>query len=467
MSSMLRLFHALPYSARCAAASARGLWLDRWRYGAETQALAEAALERDGWSAMQWQRHQERQLPGVLHRAATRVPYYRAFWAPHVAPSNLTPWDRMENWPILDKETVRRQPRAFLSEAIPPGELFEEHTSGSSGTPLTLWISRRALRHWFALVEARLRRWHGFDRSTPWAILGGQLVAPPDRKRPPFWVHNRAMRQLYLSSYHIDSDSAPHYLAAIQRHDARYLLGYPSALCSLAQAAKSRGADTPPLEAILSNAEPLLDHQREELEHIFGCPVFDTYGMAEIVSAGSECSHRVLHRWPEVGVTEVLDLEHDAPAPVGSTGRLVATGLLNEAMPLIRYAVGDLAESPGPADLCACGRHLPRLGPILGRQDDAVVTPSGRLVGRLDPVFKRELPITEAQIIQDSLEQIRVRIVPAEGFSAQHASSLERALHDRLGEAMKIEIETVSHIPRGSAGKFKAVVSHVTSPPPP
>ena len=48
--------------------------------------------------------------------------------------------------------------------------------------------------------------------------------------------------------------------------------------------------------------------------------------------------------------------------------------LHNFAMPLIRYAIGDLAEV-GAA--CPCGRTLPVLRRVLGRTRDMLVLPSG------------------------------------------------------------------------------------------
>ena len=77
----LQLYHRLPSFLRSSAASLRGYYLSAWRYGAETERLVEAALERERWSPRQWQAWQEERLALMLHRAATRVPYYREEWA--------------------------------------------------------------------------------------------------------------------------------------------------------------------------------------------------------------------------------------------------------------------------------------------------------------------------------------------------------------------------------------------------
>jgi phenylacetate-CoA ligase len=81
-------------------------------------------------------------------------------------------------------------------------------------------------------------------------------------------------------------------------------------------------------------------------------------------------------------------------------------------------------------------------------------------VGRLDPVFKARLSIREAQVIQEHLDLIRVRYVPAEGFSEADARSIITALQARMG-TVQVVLEEVGAIPRAGGGKFRAVVSQV------
>ena len=254
MADWLSLYHRLPYPAKVLAASARGRALNRWRYGPETERLTEEALTRDDWTAGQWRAWREERLAFVLHRAATRVPYYRDQWARRRASGDRAAWDELDSWPVLTKDQLRANPKAFLADDCDPSRLYYEHTSGTTGKPLHLWHSRETLGAWYALTEARLRRWYGVSRGDRWAILGGQLVAPVERDRPPFWVWNFALRQLYLSAYHLAPDNVAAYLEAMRRHEVVYLLGYPSGLHALAQVALARGLDAPRLRVAIGNA---------------------------------------------------------------------------------------------------------------------------------------------------------------------------------------------------------------------
>lgn len=453
----LRLYHRMPPPMRSVAAGLRGLYLRSSRYGGATARMMAEALERDRWPEDRLKSYQDERLALVLHRAATRVPYYRNQWELRRRRGDHSAVDVLQNWPILEKDSVRQQPEAFVADDCNRRQMFREHTSGTTGKPLSVWWSRDTTRAWYALAEARWRAWYGVSRMDRWAMLGGQLVTPVATKVPPFWVWNAPLRQLYMSSYHLAPELISTYLDALVAYRIHYLFGYTSALHALAREALRLGRTDIRMAVVITNAEPALDHQRRTIAAAFGCPVRETYGMAEIVAALSECEHGEHHLWPEAGLVEVLDADHEAEP--GQSGDLVATGLLNADMPLIRYRTGDRAvrADAGP---CACGRTLPRLARIEGRIDDLVTTKDGRRIGRLDPVFKEDLPIREAQIIQERLDHFRILCVPAPGFGPDVEHALTARLRDRVGD-VRVTVEYVTEIPRSANGKFRAVVCNL------
>ncbi len=454
MSLALRIYHRLPAPSRSVVASLRGYYLSRWRYDKFTEQLVDEALERDAWSEKQWADWRSDRLAFVLNRAATRVPYYRQMWEQRRRNGDNASPQYLENWPVLEKSVLRTRSREFIADDRSISRMFHEHTSGTTGGPLDLWFDRHAVKQWYALFEARCRRWNAVTRHDRWAILGGQLVTPVRQQTPPFWIWNAGMNQLYLSSYHLSPPLIKHYLQALVRYRVKYILGYPSAIYSLAlEALKLRRNDLK-MDVILTNAEPLYPHQRQTIAEAFSCPVRETYGMAEVVAAASECDHGRLHQWPDVGVIEDAD---NAASPNSSD--LVCTGLINADMPLIRYRVGDHGKLS--ADKCDCGRNLPLLESIDGRSDDVLITADGRQVGRLDPIFKNKLPIIEAQIIQESLTTIRIRYVPAADFTDAALRALTEAVRERLGD-VEVVYERLAEIPRTSRGKFRAVISNLT-----
>ncbi|MEX2156265.1 MAG: AMP-binding protein [Gemmatimonadales bacterium] len=304
-SPLLKLYHRLPAPLRSAAATLHGAYLRRCRHGVGSEQLAEEVRERDHWSTAQWKMWREERLAYILHRAATRVPYYRHYWEAQRRRGDRASWELLENWPLLEKESVRLNPKAFLADDCDPRRMFHEQTSGTTGTPLETWRARGTLATHYAIKTVRTRGWDGIPDDARWARLGVQVIAPVQQRRPPFWVWNAAMNQLYLSTYHLAPDLVPHYLDALARYRVTYLAGYPSVLQALAHEAVRLGRKDLRMRAVYANAEPVLPEQRELIAAAFHCPMRESYGMTEGVAGASECPAGRLHQWPEFGEVEV------------------------------------------------------------------------------------------------------------------------------------------------------------------
>jgi phenylacetate-CoA ligase len=106
-------------------------------------------------------------------------------------------------------------------------------------------------------------------------------------------------------------------------------------------------------------------------------------------------------------------------------------------------------------------RNTPILSHLTGRVEDIVVTPDGRHVGRLDHAFKDALNIKEAQIIQEDIQSILVKIVPRQGFTSNDERRIISGLRLRLGREINIHMQLVDSISRTSNGKFRFVISKI------
>jgi phenylacetate-CoA ligase len=166
---------------------------------------------------------------------------------------------------------------------------------------------------------------------------------------------------------------------------------------------------------------------------------------------------------PEVGTLEVLRDDGTEASP-GEVGWVVLTTLLNHAMPLLRYRIGDMAAA-APPGRCACGRQMPVVGGIAGRQDDVVVTRDGRRIGMLSfNVFKWTTGIAASQIVQETVDHFVLKLVPGEGYDSRQAEVAVAALRERVGADVRVDVQVVDDLPRGANGKFRAVVSRVPAP---
>lgn len=439
-------------------ASSYGFHLRWWRYGAGSERLIQEILHRDTWTSNEWKNWQEKRLKYILNRAATRVPYYRDYWRDRRDGGAKANWEVLENWPILEKEDIRANPEAFIADDCRKSRMFRDHTSGTTGTPLTIYQTRATVQMWYAMYEARLRRWHDVSIKEKWIILGGQMVSRLEKTDPPFWVRNYGLNQLYLSTSHISKNTARDYVNIINKFNPTHWIVYPSSGTHLAQLILDQKLEVNSPKTIFSNAEPLSSEQREIISTAFACPVRNTYGMGEIVLGASECKEGNMHYWPDSGILEIMQ-EDANQKDTNASGQFIATGLVNPDMPLIRYRIGDRGRI-AKARECSCERTLPRIHEIEGRDSDLILTRDGRKIFWLNPIFDGK-PIREAQIIQDSLEKIRIKLVTVNGFGPTDEADIIQRTRNRLGSTVAVEIIQVETIPRTKSGKFKPVVSHL------
>lgn len=391
-------------------------------------------------------------LRRMLAWAGAEIPHYRdEFRRLGFDPATVESVADLSALPLLDKETVRAEPERFLPSTGAAG-LVPQTTGGTTGTPLRYWATIDAVRFNYATYEARSRRWAGVQLGDRMASLHGQPIVPATDQRGPFWRRNLAFNQLYLSVYHLNDRTLPQYLDALSDFGPRVIVGYTSAVHRVAQHILEHDQQGRVLPtSVLVSSETLTDPVRHDMERAFGCRVFNGYSLGELVVYASECPLGSIHVSTEYGVAEL------EPGPTGT--EIVATGLINEGMPLIRYRTGDLAT--GTDGTCSCGRTLPVLTGLQGRVDDVVRTPEGSIVGPapMSLAFQRVPRLRRAQVHQDRTDAITVLIEPAPDFSADDEAFLDQELRKRLGSALAIAYERVDTIPRTSGGKERLIVS--------
>jgi phenylacetate-CoA ligase len=204
-------------------------------------------------------------------------------------------------------------------------------------------------------------------------------------------------------------------------------------------------------KAIMVSSETLYDAQRAEIEKAFGCRVFDGYSLGEQVVFISQCPEGSMHISSEYGVVELVERN--------GAQEIVATGLMNPAMPLLRYRTGDTAL-PDDGAPCKCGRGLPTVRSLVGRIDDMVATPEGAAVGPapLSLAFQAIPELREAQIAKSSPAAITVSLVVTPSFGPTNEALVHSELHKRLGHRIKIDVKYVDAIPKTVSGKQQLIV---------
>ena len=240
--------------------------------------------------------------------------------------------------------------------------------------------------------------------------------------------------------------------------------GYASGIHAFADYIQKHhpGASFDFLHGLFTSSETLRPEQRENINKVFGgAKVYDQYGSREMYM-GSECrEHRGYHLHAEVLLIEVVTKENK-PCRPGELGRILITDLSNHAFPFIRYEIGDVGVMDDGAP-CSCGVTLPKLAKVEGRIADVVVLRDRLLTPPNFTILMSDIRgIKSYQIRQDSLDELKVYIVPDTDFTEAVAQYVSDSIKKMAGDKVRVHLEKVSEIAVPESGKRRFIISSVS-----
>jgi len=195
------------------------------------------------------------------------------------------------------------------------------------------------------------------------------------------------------------------------------------------------------------------------IEKAFNTKVYVWYGNTEQCGHITECKCGKLHVQNKHSYIRILDKDDEDTKP-GETGRIVATNLLNRTFPLINYNTNDFVKV-AKDQTCPCGQDGLVIDYIDGRIENYIILPNGRLIGRLDHIFKRDYPVKNAQIVQNNLNEIIIVIEKKDQYSLNHEKEILREARARLGNSIDIIIDYNTRIKKEINGKFRFIVQNL------
>lgn len=412
------------------------------------------------WPRAKLDAYREQKLRRLVAHAYATVPFYRRRMdRAGVRPAEIRTANDLARLPIVGRADVIEHVQSMISTSIDPEHLRKGSSSGSTGRVVTSYHTADSLGAAFAAERVG---WSmaGYPFGARRCVVWGNPVAVNEQwSKPGSRLKQWAYGERRIPAFGLsDASGADAALRLLKGFRPDYLWGYPNAIYFLALKARDSGIGDLSCAGVLTTAETVYDHQREAIAEVFG-PVFDGYGSGEIPGVAYECSRGTYH------VVEPRVMVEYGGGGAEDPRELLLTDLDNFGMPLIRYAVGDLAVADGSP--CACGRTWETMIRISGRTADLITLPGGGAL--LIPSFfgsallKRLPSVRQYQVAKVAPDRIVLRLAVTRPLDEAERSLLRRELDPYLGGKIAFEIEEVEKLQLTGSGKFKLVVNETSS----
>jgi phenylacetate-CoA ligase len=407
------------------------------------------------WDSERVALERDRLVAAVVATAYRDVPLYRELMdTAGIKPAHIRSAADLVRLPIVTKAMLRA---GFPDRTCRDTgrRTYDASTSGSTGANFRVREDGPTAA-WYRASFLLSLEWAGWQPGDRHLQTGMNLRRSLQHRMKDALLSCHYVSAFDLSDAHLDES-----LAVIERHGIQYVMGYPGSLYYLARRAAKTGWNRP-LRSAVTWGDNLTSIWRREIESAFRTRVFDTYGCGEGFQVAAQCGAGDTYHIHSLDVAvDVVDAAGH-PVPRGRSGDLIITRLYAGPMPLIRYQVGD-AGALGAFEPCVCGRGFDRLAGIDGRSADVVVTPDGnRLIVHFFTGILEYFPEIESfQVVQESAEELHLRVVPAGGFTAESERRIEAALREKGTGGMRIVIERVPEIPLTPGGKRHFIINRL------
>jgi phenylacetate-CoA ligase len=411
---------------------------ENWLYKKRLKKL----LENQTISRSELVAQQKLLLDEILSYAVKNVPKYQ-----NVNNSSI------EDFNVIEKEDVRTYSSDYISLKNRVSMRFKSQTGGTTGKPLNLVTNLSGIIEDHAQSYRQLL-WAGFQHGDKRLWLRADLIVPLSQVDAPYWRNNIVDNMLMMSVYHLNENTVHQYLNQLHKYSPAIIQAYPSAIYLFANLIISQGLTVNlPIKGIVLSSESYTVEQKKLIERVFKTQVFSWYGLSERVATVGTCSYGKQHLIEDYGFYEFT-----------ADGTLIATGLHNSVMPLIRYNTDDIFSGVSQEYVeCQCGLPFLTIEGIQGRKADYLISDTGNKVSIFNHIPKGVNGLIELQLKQVKLGEIITLVVTDSNFTKLSELKLIENVKSYLGQGMIVFVKQVDNIPRTKNGKFRQAVLELES----
>jgi len=410
---------------------------------------------------------QKKRLKKLLIHCYENVPYYHDVLVESgVMVGNEVDLTKFSNIPVLTKEIIREHFEDLKSKDTDERKWYLNTSGGSTGEPVKFlqdnvsWDHGMAGKWFFStfagkdISDKEVKLW-GSERD----VLKGSIGFKAK-------IKNMIFNRVLLNSFRMSESDMREYVKTINKKKPVIIEAYVQSIYELSKFIKNNNLEIHSPPGIITSAGTLYPEYQQLIEEVFGTKVYNRYGSREVGDMACSCEKgeglhlNLFHQY-----IEILD-DKGEPCKPGEIGQIHVTTLNNYVMPLIRYQIGDMAI-PAENEQCSCGRGLPLIKGVVGRQIDVFKTKNGRVVPGeffihfIGVVYNKDF-ISKFQVVQKDYESVVIRLVLRDEIKfGSYKKKIIDSIKDVMGQDCKVEFEFVEDIEPTKSGKYRYTISEV------
>ncbi len=412
------------------------------------------------------QKEKDSALEKLVAYSYEHVPYYKElFDSIGLSPTEIKEEKDLHKIPFLTKEILIENREKLLSDEFDKSELVYLTTSGSTGTPTGFYVQKESpMRE--RVYTVHMFKDMGFKPDSSRLVMRGKEFWT-QKSKGKNWQWDGFKKELSINIFDMTDENMEEYCKAIEKYKPDFAFGYMSAMYTFCKFLSLRDKKLKhQFKGYLAISETVTEEQRRFVESVINARVFSFYGMSERVIIAGECKDSTeYHIEPLYGIAEIIDENGNVITQPGVNGELVGTSLLNYAMPLIRYKMGDIS-SWSAVENCKCGSCKKRLSGVQGRKTkDALIGSDGSLISLASMEVHSEIYdyMSRYQFVQDRIGEVTVKAVAVNNapLTQERLNKISEVFTERTKGKIKFTAEAVEKISPKKNGKLSIIDQHL------
>ena len=396
--------------------------------------------QMEKWSAVEIENWQFENLKKLIAYAYENTVYYKElFDRIQIKPEDIRTTSDLSKIPFLTRELILENFDKLVSKKVKTIPHIQVMTGGTTGTPMTYLLDKIS---WSFSNADYIVNWEkaGFKFGDKHVALGGSSIFGGHGSSLKHIIYYGLKGKIKLDGMNLSDEVLKSYVDLIKKKRIKYIYGYASSIYLLAKYVATHKISLK-INACFPTSEILTDNYREAILEAFNCKIVNCYGAHDGGITAFEHKRDTF----EVGYNVFIRVQTNK-----TKGPILLTNLLNYAMPMINYQLGDEVKIKESTS----GYNGQVIEKVYGRIPDIIRLENGRILTGFS-FFERifNLPVKAWSLEKKKMNTLLCKVIKQHGYDESDEETLITKLKEYAGEDVTIEVKYFDKFKLTPSGK--------------